>query len=135
MHNIIKVNKKELRDFGLITGIIFVVLFGLILPWLKNHSIPSWPWILATVLWVLALLTPMTLKPVYRVWMKIGEILGGINTRIILGIVFYLLVTPMGLIMRFLGKKDPMERKLDHKQITYRIPSLEKNRLSMEKPY
>ena len=135
MHDTTKVSKKELRDFGLITGLILVILFGLILPWLRNHALPSWPWILATVLWVLALIAPLILKPVYRIWMKIGEVLGWINTRIILGLVFYLLVTPMGLMMRFLAKKDPMERQLDAAQMSYRLPSLARNRLSMEKPY
>jgi hypothetical protein len=135
MQEISKITRKELRDFGILTGAIFAILFGLILPWLKGHAIPAWPWIVAAILWFLALLTPVTLKPVYQGWMRIGEVLGWINTRIILGIVFYLMVTPMGMLMHLFTKKDPMERKVNPNQITYRASSEAKNRLSMEKPY
>ncbi len=77
-------NKKELREFGFITGAIAAVLFGLLLPWLFDHELPRWPWIVAGILWVWALLLPTTLLPVYRGWIAIGHVLGWINTRIIL---------------------------------------------------
>jgi hypothetical protein len=79
------VTEKELREFGLITAAIAAGLFGLVLPWLKHHAIPYAPWIVAVVMLLLALLAPLALKPVYRIWIKIGDLLGWINTRIILG--------------------------------------------------
>ncbi len=134
MDQIPKLNQKELRDFGLLTGTIVAVLFGLLLPWLKGHSLPSWPWIIAVVLGFLAVLAPMTLKPVYQVWMRIGLVLGWVNTRLILGIVFYGLLMPMAMIMRLLNR-DPMARKLEVNLPTYRLPSQRKTRESMEKPF
>lgn len=134
MHEIAKLNKKELRDFGLLTGTIFAVLFGLLLPWIRGHSLPSWPWIIAVILGFLAVLTPTTLQPVYQIWMRIGLVLGWINTRIILGIVFYGLMMPMGGIMRLLNR-DSMTRKLDFNLSSYRLPSQSRTRASMEKPY
>ena len=127
-------NKKSLREFGLITGGILVGIFGLLLPWLLEHEFPVWPWIIAGVLWVLAILLPMSLDPVYRAWMKIGLVLAWINTRIILGIMFYLIFLPVGLVLRLAGK-DAMNRKLSKTQDTYRIihPVPPKNHV--EKPY
>ena len=99
-----KLDKKHLRECGLITGAILVCLFGLFLPWLFEYKFPSWPWIIAGILWTLAIVLPISLAPVYRLWMKIGHVLGWINTRIILGIMFYLIFLPVGLILRLAGK-------------------------------
>ena len=134
MHKIPKLNKNELRNFGLLTGAIVAVLFGLLLPWIRSHSLPSIPWIIAAIFWFLALLVPRGLNPVYQIWMRIGFVLGWINTRIILGIIFYGLVTPMGLILRFFNQ-DPMARKFEDNLQTYRLPSQIKTRVSMEKPF
>ncbi len=134
-HTIPKLDKKGLREFGLVTGAIFVALFGLLIPWISAHSLPIWPWIVAGVLWVWALVAPKTLEPVYHGWMKVGLVLGAINSRIILGIIFYLLLMPMGLAMRWLFKKDPMARALDAKLESYRVSSTLRNRESMERPF
>ena len=77
------------RKFGLVSGAIVVVLFGLAIPWLFSFNFPRWPWIFAGVLVGWALLLPTTLKPVYIGWMKFGNMMNWINTRILLGIVFY----------------------------------------------
>ena len=74
----------------------------------------------AGFLMIPALLLPRSLGPVYRVWMAIGQILGWINTRLILGVLFYGLFTPMGLAMRLLGK-DAMRRKLEGDSDSYRV--------------
>jgi hypothetical protein len=68
----------------------------------------------------LALAWPQSLTQVYRLWMVVGEILGWINTRLILGALFYLLFTPLGLYMRFRGK-DPMRRALSPEAESYRV--------------
>lgn len=134
MPEIPQLNKKELREFGLLTGTIVAVLFGLLLPWLRSHPVPLWAWIIAGVLWVLAALVPMVLQPVYQVWMRIGLVLGWVNTRIILGIIFFALIMPMGTIMR-LFNQDPMARKFDANLKTYCQPTQEITIASMEKPF
>ncbi|MBP0020997.1 MAG: sxtJ [Cyanobacteria bacterium SBLK] len=130
----LKQNKKELRQFGMLLGTFFPLLFGLILPWLWGHDFSLLPWILGSVFWVLAIAFPISLQPIYRVWMKIAEILAWVNSRIILGIIFFAMVTPMGFIMRLL-QRDPMARKYDRQVATYRIGSQKRSRESMEKPY
>jgi len=132
------VNKQpdvnELRSFGFITGGLTPVIFGLLLPWLFGHDFPKWPWIVSGTLLVWTLVLPKSLKPVYRVWMTIGLILGWINTRIILSIMFYLIILPTGVIMRLFGK-DPMARTMLREQKSYRVTSTVPDKNHMERPY
>ena len=124
-----------LRKFGLTTGAIIVVLFAFFFPWIFDATtMPMWPWITAGVLWVPALLIPGALRPVYTTWMKIGHGIGWVNTRIILGVLFYVLLLPMGLIMRLFGS-DPMARKRDDSASSYRIKSISEPKDRLEKPY
>jgi hypothetical protein len=110
---------KELRSFGLIVGGIFAVIGLWPLLW-RGEDYRTWALALTALLIAPALIYPALLKPVHKQWMKLGHILGWINTRIILGFVFYIVVTPIGLIRRMLGK-DPMGRHLKPETETYRI--------------
>jgi len=105
MHEIPQLDSKGLRKFGLTTGGIVVVLFGLLLPWLRERPWPWWPWGLAAILALWALVAPGSLNLVYRPWMKIGLMLGWVNTRIILGFVFLLVIFPLGILLRLLKEK------------------------------
>jgi len=110
---------KQFRSFGLIIGGIFA--FISLWPTLfRGDNLHLWVLILAGLLIVQALLWPMGLRPIYRVWMAIGYALGWANTRIILSIGFYGMFTPMGYVMRLLGK-DPMRRGFDPNTSTYRV--------------
>ena len=127
-------DKAGYRKFGLVTSAIILGLFGLAIPLLFSLHIPRWPWIMAGVLGSWALLAPATLKPVYFAWMKFGNMMNWINTRLILGILFYVIFMPIGLIMRIMGK-DPMHRKLDSDASSYRIESTNDARDNVEHPY
>ena len=134
MHEIPNLDAKGLRHFALTTGAIVAVLFGLALPWLFDWSIPWWPFVLAAVLGLWGLVAPTTLRPLYRGWMSLGLLLNRVTSPLILGIVFYLVILPMGLIMRLAGR-DPMRRRLSVDAPTYREPSHVASRQSMEKPF
>jgi hypothetical protein len=127
-------DKAGYRKFGLVTSTIVVVLFGLAIPWLFSLNFPKWPWIGAGVLSAWALLAPITLKPVYIGWMKFGNVMNWINTRLILGILFYGMFVPFGLVMRLFGN-DPMRRKLDRDSVSYRIECEPDTRENVEHPY
>ncbi len=129
-----KTDSKQLRDFGLITGLGFVILFGLLFPFLKHKTYPLWPWILAIFLILPAIFYPSLLSPLYKIWMKVGHILAWINTRIILSLFFFLVVTPMGVFMKIL-KKDPLERKKDVQEDSYRIWNKPSEHTRMEDPF
>ena len=127
-------NKKELRDFGLLLGGITAPLFGLVLPWLFGRSLPSWPWVFGAVVLTWALALPQSLKPLYLVWMAVGAVLGWINTRIILTVMFFLVILPTGLIMRLTGK-DPMARSFSDQAKSYRTVSSGTDPKQMERPF
>jgi hypothetical protein len=111
--------RKALRHFGLIVG----GAFGVVAVWptLFRGAAPRW-WVLAVavVLALAALLAPRSLAVVHRMWMGLAEILGRINSVILLSVVFYLVVTPMGVVMRLAGK-DSMCRGFDRAAPTYRV--------------
>ena len=125
---------EELRQFGLLMGCFLAGFFGLLFPWVWNLKFVLWPWVAGGFFILWALLAPTTLAPVFHVWMILGGILGWINTRIILALVFYLLFFPLGFVMR-LGGWDPLRRAWKDDMISYRIQSKATDRKQMEKPF
>ncbi len=124
---------QELRKFGLVTAGMLVLFFDILIPLLWGIALPTWPLIAASVLILAALLLPRALGPVYIVWMKFANVLGWINTRIILGVIFYLIFVPVGLIVRAVS--DPMRRKSDTQANSYREESRQPKIDNMERPY
>ena len=102
-------SKTELRKFGVTVGAAFLVL-GTI-SWWRGHEIPPRVlWTMGTLLLVPGLLFPTVLGPVQRGWMAFAAVLGHVNTRVILTVVYYVVMTPVGFIMRLFH--DPLDRKL-----------------------
>jgi len=110
--------RKELRQFGLVVGGIFAAIgFWPLL--MHGQGLRSWAAVLSALLLVPALVFPGLLRPVHRGWMFAGHALGWVNTRILLGIVFYGIVTPLGLIRRLL-EKDVMGLEFRQNADSYR---------------
>jgi Saxitoxin biosynthesis operon protein SxtJ len=133
-HKIPELDRKGLRNFGLTTGAIVGALFGLVFPWMLERPVPRWPWVIFGVLALLGLAAPSALRPVYQGWMRFGLFMSRITTPIIMGIVFYLVITPMGLVMRLAGK-DSMARRLRDGAQSYRIASTATPPKRLEKPF
>jgi O-antigen/teichoic acid export membrane protein len=139
-HAIPELDRRGLREFALTTGSVVAVLFGLIIPWLLGRQIAflswpgNWPWLLFTVLAAWGLIAPTTLRPLYRLWMRFGLVMSRITSPIILGLVFYLVFMPAGLIMRLFGK-DGMNRKFDKNAGSYRVQSKKAPRENLERPF
>lgn len=112
---------RELRWFGAILAAAFVAIFCLLLPWLYSRPIPWWPLGIAGILVLLAATWPQSLAPVHRGWMRVGNVLGWINTRLLLGAVFFLLVVPLGALLRMLGRHG-IARGHDASAASYRVP-------------
>ena len=99
----IKSEKSDLRKFGVTIGIILLIIAG-VLFWKEKESFQ----IVLTfggALCILGIAIPLILKPIYWVWMIFAAILGWIMTRIILSLLFYIIITPIGLTLRFFGKQ------------------------------
>ncbi|MAV56868.1 MAG: hypothetical protein CMI79_05010 [Candidatus Pelagibacter sp.] len=90
------------RSFGLL----FFIVFALISAWpIINGGTPRvWPIPFSIIFLVLGLLNSKILSPLNLAWVKFGEILGRIIAPIVMGIVYFLIITPIGLFMRLIGK-------------------------------
>jgi hypothetical protein len=127
------INPIELRKFGFVlAGGLFILFF--LFPLLRHFQFNFLPLFICGTIAAIAEYRRDWLKKLYRPWMKVGHILGWINTRFILGFVFFLLITPIGLIRRCCGK-DALQRTYDPKLTTYRKPSIQQTAKQMEKPY
>ena len=101
------VSKSDLRKFGMSVGGVFVLL-GLV-SWYRGHEIPPLVlWTLGGLLVVPGAIAPGVLRPVQRWWLSGAAVLGHVNTRIILTLMFYLVFMPIGLALRLF--KDPLNR-------------------------
>lgn len=105
-----EISKKELREFGLILGFCFPIIIGWLVPLLFGHIFRIWTLFIGLPNILMALFFPRFLYFPYKIWMSLGNILGIINGKIILGLVFILVVQPIALIMKLIGY-DPLKRK------------------------
>lgn len=132
--NIPELDEKGLRDFGVTFGIVFVVIFGLFFPWLLERDWPLWPWVVAAPFWLLALVQPLWLRRAYRGWMRFGLLASRVMTPLVLGIVFFVMISSMALVMRLMGR-DPMRRTLEPQQQSYRVKSTKSPKEKLERPF
>ena len=110
------------RSFGVVFSIAFLIIA--LLPLLNDNSVRIWSIILSLIFFILGLLNSDILSPLNRIWFKFGIILGGIVSPIVMGLVFFLVVTPTSLILR-LFKKDVLSLKKNN-NMTYWIKKLDK---------
>ena len=104
-------SKKILREFGFLISFAFPVLIGFLLPFLSGHSFRIWTLWISIPSLILAITMPRLLLYPYKAWMKLGLILGWLNSRLILGLVFILVLQPIAFIMRISGY-DPLKLKI-----------------------
>lgn len=110
---------RDLRKFGLLAGGVFVLLGG----WFLFRHQPAGPYLLApgALLMVLGLVVPRALRPIYIAWMAMAFVLGLIVPTVLLTLFYFLVITPIGLGARLLGK-DFLSRKLDRQVKSYWLP-------------
>jgi len=122
----INTSKKDIRSFGITTGIILLIVSAVLL--YHNKELYQSLAIIASAFIGLGIILPVLLKPAYLVWMTFSAILGWVMTRVILSIVFYLIMTPIGLITRLLGEDFlALKRKDSNSYWNYRDSSKELN--------
>ena len=129
-----ELDRKGLQNFAWMFAAVVASLFGLILPWFLQRDWPWEPWVIAAVFFTCGLIAPSTVRPFYRLWVRFGFVMNAIVTRIILGVVFYIVILPFGLVFR-LRRRDPLHRKWDHESQSYRVKSSVANPTDMEKPF
>ena len=116
-----KINQKVLREFGILLGIAFPFLIGWIIPNIYGHDFKVWTLFIGIPSLLVSIFKPKILYFPYRIWMKIGDILGFINSHVILGLVFFIVLLPISIFMKIFGY-DPLKiNKNNNKFKTYRI--------------
>ena len=116
------------RAFGLIFAGIFFVIAAY--PLIHGAGFRQWALIVAAIFAVPALLFPIVLTPLNRLWVKFGLLMHTIINPILMGLVFFIAVLPTGILVKLFGK-DPMNRKFDSQADSYWI-SRDKESLSKE---
>ena len=111
--------RPGLRKFGLTVGGAFLAI-GAISAWRGHVVAPRVCFTLGSPLVVLGLVAPTFLAPVERVWMRFAEVLGRVNTRLILTVLYYAVMTPVGLVRRW--HEDPLDRRLRDGRASSWIP-------------
>ena len=112
------ISQKQLREFGLLIGIGFPVIIGWLIPAITGHLFRYWSLWMGIPILILGIIKPPLLIYPYKIWMFIGLILGWINSRLILGLVFILVLQPISFIMKIFGY-DPLKKK-KRNVLTYR---------------
>ena len=105
------------RNFGLVFFILFLLIS--LYPILKNEDIRIWSLVFSLIFLILGILDSKILSPLNIIWFKFGIYLGKIISPLIMGIIFFFIVTPIGILMRLLGK-DVLNLKFNKKK-TYWI--------------
>lgn len=95
---------KGMRDFAWQFSLLIMIVFMGLLPWIFDGNIPWWPLILSMYLCASGVIYPKAVYPIYVVWMVLASILGFINTYLLLALVFYIVFTPMGCVLRYLKR-------------------------------
>ena len=97
-----KYNTSTNKSFGIVFFLFFLIVS--LFPLLKNEDIRVWSLIIAIIFLILGLLNSKFLTPLNKIWFKFGILLGSFVSPIVMGIVFFVIVTPTSLIMKVLGK-------------------------------
>ena len=97
---------RDLRKFGLLFCVLSAALAGYLV-WSRGVDAATVPGAISASLLLLSLGLPSLLKPVWWPWMVVARVLGFVNSHLLLAVVFYLMFTPIGLVMRLLGR-DPL---------------------------
>ena len=112
----IKSGKKQLREFGLTMGIILVIL-GAIALW-RGKPVYLYLLVASGIFIGFGLGFPKPLKPIHKIWMSFSIIIGFFVSRLILSVLFYAVLTPIGLIMRIFGR-DILDQRIDKNKHSY----------------
>ena len=103
-------NSSSNRNFAIVFASVFLIIS--LYPLLNDENIRTWPLIISLIFLILGLLNSRLLSPLNRIWFKFGILIGKVFSPIIMGTIFFFVVTPIGVFMRIL-RKDLLNLKLN----------------------
>ena len=101
---------RQLRNFGLLIAIGFPLILGWLVPMLRGQSFHIWTLWIAIPSFILSIGAPHMLSTPYQGWIRLGHAMGWLNSQIILGLVFVIVLQPIAAVMRLTGY-DPLRRR------------------------
>lgn len=134
MHRLTSDDTRELRQFGLTLAAFVVVAFWLVVPWLRESARPAWPLVAAGTLTLAALAWPRWILPVHRALLPVLRVVGAINTWLLLGMLYFGILLPVGWVLRRLGRLQ-YDTRLDPTTESYRIEVEKDHRVRLEEPF
>ena len=108
-----KIKLPTNRNFGIVFFLVFLVIS--LFPLLNNESIRIWSVIIAFVFLVLGLINSSILSPFNKLWFKFGIMLGGLISPFVMGLIFFIVITPTSFLVRLFGKDLLSLKKIDKK--------------------
>ncbi len=106
-----RLSVAEGRKFGLTVGVAFLVLAALLQFWRHKETAAAVAGSLGALLVLASLLVPTRLGPVQRAWMGLARLISKVTTPVFMGVVFFIVITPIGLLMRLFGRKALVHRE------------------------
>ena len=113
-----KIKISSNRSFGIIFSFVFLIVA--FWPLTNVEQIRIWSLVVSFIFLILGLMNSKMLYPLNKLWFKFGILLGNVISPVVMGIVFFLVVTPIGLIMKIL-RKDLLRKKIDKRKNSYWI--------------
>ena len=123
--------KTSEKSFGILFGVIFLIIS--LWPLLNSNNLRLWSLAVSLTFFLISFLKPSIFKPFNNTWIKLGELLGRIIAPIVMAIVYFLILTPISLLVRLFGK-DLIGMKFSNEIKSYWIKR-EKNLGSMDKQF
>ena len=117
---ILDTSKRAIRKFGVVIAIVLGVISVFVYLKLGSFNVLQWLWGIGLLFLMVGFVLPSVLRPIYRFWMLIAFLIGGVVSRIILTALYYLVITPIGLVSRIIGK-DILDEKYDKNRESYWI--------------
>ncbi len=125
-------NKENLKKFGRGLGVILLIVFGIINPFIFKKEPIFWIIGIGGIFIILAYLYPYAFKPLFILFSEIARIIGPINQCLLLSIIFYFILFPIHL-MLWIFRYDPMHRHFNKKLNSYRIVNTRE--INIEEPF
>ena len=131
MRNNSKYKISSNRSFGIVFFFVFLIIS--LWPLINENPLRVWSIYVAIIFLILGLMNSKLLAPLNILWFKFGELLGSIVAPIVMGIVFFVVITPIGLFMKMIGK-DLLNDKYNNKNKSYWI-NREKSKGTMKQQF
>ena len=131
MRNNSKIKISSNRSFGIVFFFVFIIIS--LWPLINENPLRVWSIFVAIIFLILGLINSKLLTPLNVLWFKFGKLLGSMIAPIVMGIVFFLVITPIGLIMKTFGK-DLLNKRYNNKSKSYWI-NREKSKGTMKQQF